>query len=72
MRSRTAGDALKRSGGTKSVKKLFIDRKIPAHQRDQIPVLADDAGILGVYSIGADQSRMAHTLPALQIRFESL
>ena len=72
LRSRTAGDALKRSGGTKSVKKLFIDRKIPAHQRDQIPVLADDAGVLGVYGIGADQSRIANALPALQIRFESL
>ena len=72
LRSRCSGDALKGPGGTKSIKKLFIDRKIPAHQRQQIPVLADDAGILGVCGIGADQSRIARTLPALQIRFESL
>ena len=69
LRSREAGDAITLPGGTKSLKKLFIDRKIPASERLKIPVLADEAGILGVYSIGADTKRRAEALPAVQIRF---
>ncbi len=70
VRSRQAGDEIRLAGGTKSLKKLFIDRKIPAHLRDQIPVVVDDMGILGVYSIGTNLDRAAKALPALQIRFE--
>ena len=70
LRSREAGDTITLHGGSKPLKKLFIDRKIPASQRLQIPVLADDLGILGVYSIGADRKRMAQDLPAVQVRFE--
>ena len=70
IRSRCPGDRIRLSGGTKSLKKLFIDRKIPAHQRNQIPVVCDEAGILGVYGIGADRNRIPETLPAVTIRFE--
>lgn len=66
LRPRCAGDQIRLHGGTKSLKKLFIDRKIPAHERDRIPVLADDRGIVGVYGIGADVDRVA---PVWQIRF---
>ncbi len=69
VRSRQTGDAIRLSGGTKSLKKLFIDRKIPAHLREQIPVVVDEKGILGVYSIGANLDRVAQALPAVQIRF---
>ncbi len=69
LRARKEGDALKLSGGTKSLKKRFIDKKIPAAQRAWIPVLEDSGGILGVYGFGADLSRRADTLPALTIRF---
>ena len=72
LRSRCSGDELKLPGGTKSLKKLFIDRKIPANQRPNVPVLADDAGVLGVYGIGADCDRKANALPAVTITFESL
>ena len=72
IRCRLSGDAIKLPGGTKALKKLFIDRKIPAHQRLQIPVIADDAGLLGVYGIGVDQTRMATALPATQIHLEQL
>ena len=68
LRSRETGDAMRLSGGTKSLKKLFVDRKIPAAQRQEIPVLADDAGVLGVYGIGVNRDRAAHGLPAIQIR----
>ena len=72
LRPRQAGDTIRLSGGSKSLKKLFIDRKIPAAQRDQIPVLCDDAGILGVYSIGVNLDRAASALPAVTIRFQKI
>lgn len=73
IRSREAGDTMRLSGGTKSLKKLFIDRKIPAAQRAGIPVIADDRGILGVYGIGASHDRLAdQQVPAVEIRFEVL
>ncbi len=57
VRCRQSGDELTLPGGTKSLKKRFIDRKIPAHQRLRIPVIADDAGILGVCGFGPDENR---------------
>ena len=72
VRSRLPGDRIRLSGGTKSLKKLFIDRKIPASERLRIPIIADDAGVLGVWSIGADQNRIPKALPAVTIRFEKM
>ena len=72
LRTRQSGDSIRLSGGTKSLKKLFIDRKIPAAQRGRIPVLCDEQGILGVYSIGTNLDRIADTLPAITIRFDIL
>lgn len=69
VRSRLSGDSIRLPGGSKSLKKLFIDRKIPAADRMLIPVVADDTGVLGVYGIGSNQDRLAETLPAVQIRF---
>ncbi len=57
IRSRRTGDTLRLPGGTKSLKKLLIDRKIPAHVRNQIPVLADELGVLAVYGIGVNRDR---------------
>ena len=70
LRSRKSGDAMRLSGGTKSLKKLLIDRKIPASTRSQLPILCDDLGILGVYSIGVNLDRAADSLPAVTVRFE--
>jgi len=72
IRSRQPGDTIRLSGGSKSLKKLFIDKKIPAAQRLQTPVIADGAGILGVYSIGANMDRRAEACPAVQIRIEKI
>ena len=69
LRSRKSGDAIRLSGGTKQLKKLFIDKKIPASQRMQIPVLSDDAGVLAVCEIGANLDRTAAELPAVTVRF---
>lgn len=54
LRPRAAGDRLTRPGGTKTVKKLLIDRKIPAGERDKIPVLESEGRVLGVFGLGPD------------------
>lgn len=56
-RPRKTGDKIKIIGGngTRSLKKLFIDRKIPKARRGLIPVLADDNGPIAVYGIGVDE-----------------
>ena len=69
LRSRQAGDTIRLPGGTRSLKKLFVDRKIPAAKRPGIGVIADDQGVLAVYGIGPDRDRLA---PGIQIRFEAL
>ena len=46
--SRKSGDKIKLSMGSKKLKQLFIDLKIPKEERDRIPVLQDDNGILCV------------------------
>ena len=72
IRSRQSGDSIRLSGGTKSLKKLFIDRKIPQSQRNQIPVICDDAGIIGVYGIGVNLDRAATSLPATRIHLQEI
>lgn len=71
VRARQSGDSIRLSAGSKSLKKLFIDRKIPAAQRNQIPVVCDDEGILGVYSIGANWNRTTGE-KFVTIRFENI
>lgn len=58
VRSRKTGDSIRLSGGTKQLKKLFVDEKIPALRRDAVPVLADDAGVVGVAGIGGNLDRI--------------
>ena len=70
LRGRQAGDSIRLPGGTKQLKKLFIDRKIPANLRGSIPIAADDTGVLGVCGIGVNREKMAEALPAVVIRFE--
>ena len=70
LRPRESGDVIRLKGGTKSLKKLFIDRKIPAARREQIPVVCDKQGVLGVYSIGVHVDRAAGEKPGVTIHFE--
>ena len=70
VRSRQPGDTMRLQGGTKKLKELFIDRKIPAHERDRIAVVADDLGVLGVYGIGANLDRVSRE--GNLIRFKSI
>ena len=59
LRSRKAGDTIRLLCGTKTLKKLFIDEKIPAAKRDTVPVLADDEGVLAVIGIGGNLDRLS-------------
>ena len=61
LRPRQTGDeiSLPRRGGTKTVKKLFIDEKVPRRERERIPVLADSRGVAAVAGFGPEQSRLA-------------
>ena len=72
LRSRLAGDEMRLPGGTKSLKKIYIDRKIPASQRPMTPVLADEGGVLAVYGIGPNQNAIPTELPAMQFRFQKI
>ncbi len=67
-RPRQQADHIRLSGGTKSLKKLFVDHKIPASERSQIPVVVDELGVLGVYGVGADLDRLAHGGVQIRIR----
>ncbi len=57
VRARESGDSIRTSGGTKSLKKLFIERKIPAADRGRVPVICDEMGILGVWLVGTNWDR---------------
>lgn len=72
VRCRRAGDTIRVSGGEKSLKKLFIDSKLPASRRLLTPIIADDTGVLGVYGYGANKDRLAQDLPAVEICFEEV
>ena len=70
VRSRQSGDEMRLKGGTKSLKKLFTDRKIPASQRPYVPVIADERGVLGVWGFGANLDRV--TAEGVELYLETL
>ncbi len=72
LRSRCEGDSMRLSGGSKRLKKLFIDKKIPANRRALIPVFVDACGVVGAYGFGANLDRVAKELPAVEICIKPL
>lgn len=54
VRKRISGDAIRLYGRncTKTLKKLFTEKQIPMNERDNLPVAADDKGVVWVYGIG--------------------
>ena len=53
FRSRKEGDKADIHGGTKTLKKLFIEEKIPAEKRSSVAVLSDNDGVLWIEGLGA-------------------
>ncbi len=54
IRTRLAGDKMRpnKRGITKTLKQLFTEFKIPTCERRNLPVLADDKGVIYVHGIG--------------------
>lgn len=73
VRARQTGDTLRLPGGSRSLKKLLIDRKIPAAQRDALPVILCSGRIAAVPGVAVDESfRPVPGKPALLFRAEPL
>ena len=74
IRNRQQGDKIKLAGGTKKLKDLFIDLKIPREERCKIPVIADEDGILqvGEYKSSENYKIDENTKEVLKIIFKKL
>ncbi|MDQ3556685.1 MAG: tRNA lysidine(34) synthetase TilS, partial [Gemmatimonadota bacterium] len=46
LRGRRSGDRIRTPGGTKTLKKLLIERRVPRPLRPAVPLLADAHGAL--------------------------
>jgi tRNA(Ile)-lysidine synthetase-like protein len=49
------GDRIRTPGGTKTLKKLFVERRVPRSARSRIPVVADAAGRV-LWVVGVEHS----------------
>lgn len=65
LRSRRPGDRIRLEAGSKSVSDLLIDRKIPAAERDSIPLLADGPNVLWIEGVAAAPGVMLEPQPGL-------
>lgn len=75
VRPRREGDEIRLKGqrGTKSIKKLFIEKKIPARKRKQVPIICDDKGVLAILGVGvSDRAAPSPGDTALMLIFEEL
>ena len=74
LRTRMSSDKIiwNKKGQTKSLKRYFIDEKIPREERDRIPVLADEEGILWLigYRIGEQYKVDTATRRILLVEYE--
>ena len=58
------------NGGSRTLKKLMIDRRIPRARRDGLAVVADRYGVIAVQDIGMDHSRLPAGGARMQIKIE--
>ena len=75
VRPRREGDKIRFAdrGYSKTLKKLFIERRINARDRALVPVIADDEGVLAVYGIAVgDRAVPESGGPAIEIEFEEI
>ena len=74
VRSRKSGDKIKLSGGSKKIKDLFIDLKIPREERCTIPLIADDESIacVGNYRFSENHKIDINTKEVLKVSFKKL
>ena len=74
VRSREAGDKIKLSMGSKKLKELFIDLKIPKEERCKVPILHDENGILCVGNFRNSEAYKVNTetKEVLKISFKKM
>lgn len=72
VRTRRTGDRIRLSekSGSRTLKKLLIDRKIPRLRREELAVVADKNGVIAVQDIGMDCSRSPQGGARMQIKIE--
>ena len=72
VRVRRPGDRLRLTerGGSKTLKRLMIDHKIPREKRDRLAVFADQYGVIAVEGLGPDQGRQGGGTMSLQLSVE--
>ncbi len=70
VRSRREGEKITVRGINRSIKKCFLDAKIPAHLRDLIPIICDEQGPLFVPFIGVADRAYISGGPCLQLTVE--
>jgi tRNA(Ile)-lysidine synthetase-like protein len=56
------GDRIATPGGTKTLKKLFVERRVPRPVRSRTPVVADAAGRV-LWVVDVERSRWPRPLP---------
>lgn len=73
-RNRRTGDKIKLSGGSKKIKDLFIDIKIPKEDRSKVPIIADSQGILSVGNIRNSENYKidSQTKEVLKVSFKKI
>ncbi len=69
IRSRRAGDTYRYGGITRKVKKLLCDAKIPQSERDTLPVISDDKGILWIPGFPLRDGTAADGEPSLTLTY---
>ena len=54
LRTRLAGDRIRLAGSgcTKTLKKLYLEKRVPLSLRESLPVIADEEGVIWIYGIG--------------------
>ena len=76
VRTRQEGDSIRLNnrGCTKSLKKLFTENKIDLNMRENLPVIADEKGVIWVHKIGVaqrvavtDKTKNAFSIEVLEI-----
>ena len=74
VRNRQQGDKIKLVGGSKKIKDLFIDLKIPREERCKIPVIVDEEGILqvGEYKSSENYKIDENTKEVLKVTFKKI
>lgn len=74
VRNRKSGDKIKLAGGSKKLKNLFIDLKIPREERSKVPVLVDEEEVVcvGDYKISENYKIDVNTKEVLKITFKKL